>query len=245
MTTSNPTSVYVMRCKANPAVVTPLVFVPGRKSQTDFLIFRTCFKNCSVIMNVRNDQCVGLHVAYMRDNVSQFAEFHHCIRIHNLLQRDMWTCRCEMPCNSTSPIHWLQDSLRFSEERGFVENPHGFHITMTLLALRSIRQCIYKIITEVPSRNHCRRGEAVSIAYSESVSVTLVIQHALRMCIIILPSVACPALQQFPTLSHKRHEYREKKLQKTKRVFWFALQISHSSKKNSARYDHKYLFVFR
>jgi len=36
---------------------------------------------------------------------------------------------------------------------------------------------MYKIITELPSRNHCCRGEAVSITYSECVSVTLVIQH--------------------------------------------------------------------
>jgi len=36
---------------------------------------------------------------------------------------------------------------------------------------------MYKIITEVPSRNHCYRGEAASITYSEYVSVTLVNQY--------------------------------------------------------------------
>jgi len=135
MTTSNPTSVYVMRCKANPAVVTPLVFVSGRKPQPNFLIFRTCFKYCSVITNVRNDQSVSL-----------CAEFQGYIRIQYLLEREMWTCRREMPWNSASPIHWPQDSLWFSEERGFVENPQRFRITMKLHALRSIRQTMYVCI---------------------------------------------------------------------------------------------------
>lgn len=118
--------------KQNPAVVTPLVSVSGRKPQPDFLIFRTCLKYCSVMTNVRNDQSVGL-----------CAEFHGYIRIQNLLQREMWTCRRDIPWNSASPIHWPQDSLWFSEERGFVENPQEFRITMKLLALRSIRQTMH------------------------------------------------------------------------------------------------------
>jgi len=35
----------------------------------------------------------------------------------------------------------------------------------------------------------------------------------------ILSSVACPALQYFPTLSHKRHDFRKEKLLNTKCVF--------------------------
>jgi len=42
----------------------------------------------------------------------------------------------------------------------------------------------------------------------------------------ILSSVPCPALQYFPTLSHKRHDFRgEKKLLNTKCVFLFSLQL--------------------
>jgi hypothetical protein len=40
----------------------------------------------------------------------------------------------------------------------------------------------------------------------------------------ILSSLACPALQYFPTLTHKRHHLK-KKLLNTKCVFWFSLQL--------------------
>jgi len=52
-------------------------------------------------------------------------------------------------------------------------------------------------------------------------SVALVIRHAKRMRHIILSSVACPALQYFPTLSHKRHGFSGKKIIKHKCVFDF------------------------
>jgi len=42
------------------------------------------------------------------------------------------------------------------------------------------------------------------------VSVALVIRHAKRMRRIILPSVDCPAVPFFSTLSHKRYDFREK-----------------------------------
>ena len=41
------------------------------------------------------------------------------------------------------------------------------------------------------------RGKAMSITYSECVSVASVIQHAMRMRRIILPSVACLPLPIF------------------------------------------------
>jgi hypothetical protein len=46
--------------------------------------------------------------------------------------------------------------------------------------------------------------KAISITYSECVSVALVIQHAKRMRRIILSSEACVAAPCFSTLSHKQ-----------------------------------------
>jgi hypothetical protein len=50
---------------------------------------------------------------------------------------------------------------------------------------------------ESRSRNHFCRKNAISITYSERVSVALVIQHAKRMRRIILSSVACLAVLYF------------------------------------------------
>jgi hypothetical protein len=78
--------------------------------------------------------------------------------------------------------------------------------------------CAYRN-TESRSRNHCCCGKAISITYSECVSAALVIRHAKRMRRIILPSVACLAVPYFSTLSHKRHDFRGKKLLNIKCVF--------------------------
>ena len=62
----------------------------------------------------------------------------------------------------------------------------------------------------------------------------------------ILPAVACPALQYFATLSHKRYDFRKKKKTlNTKSEFLFSVQLlseifSHY-KKTLVRYDHKSL----
>jgi hypothetical protein len=76
----------------------------------------------------------------------------------------------------------------------------------------------------------------LSIKYLECMFVALGIQHAMRMRSIILSSAVCPALQYFPTLSHKRHYFRGGKVIEHKMCVLisstnFALSIAHSEMK--------------
>jgi hypothetical protein len=95
---------------------------------------------------------------------------------------------------------------------------------------------MYEFNIVARSRNHCCLGKATSISRSECVSVTLVIQHAMRMCRItrILSNVGCPVPPYFSTLSHKRHDFREKVIEHEMCVLifsaTFAWNISHFKK---------------
>ena len=70
-------------------------------------------------------------------------------------------------------------------------------------SLKLTSKCMYRRNIGKRSHNHCCRAKAISITYSECVSVALGIQHAMHIHRIILSYVASPAVQYFPTLSHK------------------------------------------
>jgi hypothetical protein len=73
------------------------------------------------------------------------------------------------------------------------------------------------------SRNHCcRKG----IKYSDWVPVALVFQHTKRMRLIIVSSVASLVLQYFSTLSHTRHNIREKVIKHKMFVLIFSTALS-------------------
>jgi len=56
---------------------------------------------------------------------------------------------------------------------------------------------------------HCCCGKAISITYSQCVSVALIIQHAEPMLPIVLLSAVYLAVQYFSTLSHKRQDFKK------------------------------------
>ena len=69
---------------------------------------------------------------------------------------------------------------------------------------------------------HCCCGKEIIITYSECVSVALGIQHEKRTARFVLSSVASMAVQYFSTLSHKRHDFREKAAEHKIYIFIFS-----------------------
>ena len=64
---------------------------------------------------------------------------------------------------------------------------------------------------EVPSSNNCYRGKVISITYSEYESVALGMRHAISMRHILICGLSGFVIF-FSTLSHKRHDFRKKKV---------------------------------
>jgi hypothetical protein len=81
------------------------------------------------------------------------------------------------------------------------------------------------------------------------VFVALVNQHAKRMRLVILPSVACPAVPYFSTLSHKWHDFRKKVLEHKIRTLIFSStfiwNISHSKNNSLGHWDRQVLNYLR
>ena len=80
--------------------------------------------------------------------------------------------------------------------------------------------------TEDVSPNHFCRGETISITYSECVSLSLFVQHTKRMPPIVLSSVNCLTVPYFFHMSHKRHDFRKKKVFDHKMFSYFLYNFS-------------------
>jgi non-ribosomal peptide synthetase component E (peptide arylation enzyme) len=79
-----------------------------------------------------------------------------------------------------------------------------------LLILQTRRTMYLQRNIQQRSRNQCCRVKPMRIKYSECAFVALSNQYSMRMRrIAILPSVACPVLPYFSTLSHKLQDFRE------------------------------------
>ena len=93
---------------------------------------------------------------------------------------------------------------------------------------------------EVRSCNHCCSGKAISITYC------VVYVSGMQCAYVVLLSVACLGVQYFSTLSHKRKDFRGKKLLNTKCMFCFSLQLSSETfliLRKTETYDQKYTGV--
>jgi hypothetical protein len=87
--------------------------------------------------------------------------------------------------------------------------------------VREALYCIYERKTDALSLTIVA-VEKQLMQYIMSVCVALVIQHAKRMRSTILPSVVCPAVPYFSTLSNKRHDVKKKVIQYRRYVLSFS-----------------------
>jgi hypothetical protein len=81
--------------------------------------------------------------------------------------------------------------------------------------------------TEVRSCNHCYSGKAMTITYSECMSLALGIQYAMRMRLTVVCGL--PRSTIFFTLSYKRHDFIEMKVteHKTRLDYLYDVCLEH------------------
>ena len=109
-----------------------------------------------------------------------------------VLGESLWSLVCRDCGVRIPPWVWMSVSCEYCVTVRRQKNPTKKEIRHAMYVWRN---------TDVHSRNHWCSGKAISITYSECVSVTLGIQHVKRMRRIILSPVACPAVPHFLTLS--------------------------------------------
>ena len=117
------------------------------------------------------------------------------------------------------------------------------------LKFQKDQHCTYKRNAKARSCKHYCSERAGRITYSLCMSVSLGIQHAIRMRHIVVCALPCPALQYFSTLSHEVQNFREKiKIIVHKNCFDFLCKLvwnTYRSKQKWAKYDHKSILIFR
>jgi hypothetical protein len=167
----------------------------------------------------------------LNENQTPFRpQMYSCVGLNNISR---W-CSTSANYHILCIHHWDPPQAEVQDKNYFALN---------IFISQQRRQCTYLRNTEARSRNHSCRGKTVNITHSECVSVALVIQHAKRMRRIVLSSVACLAVPYFYTLSHKRHDFRGKKvieykmcvLSSSTAFIWNTSRF----KKNSTRYYNK------
>ena len=75
-------------------------------------------------------------------------------------------------------------------------------------AVETVGQCTYNEKLRRVRITIDKMENVICIAYYECVLVAIINHHAMRMSFIILSPVVSPAIQYFPTLSHKRRHLR-------------------------------------
>ena len=141
------------------------------------------------------------------------------LRIHlHHIQQLLWSYSCLWSQNLTVQHFDIVTST------GFRLSNHISLIIILPSAYLCAKQEMYaksNTHTVPHSRNHCCRGKAISIAYSDCLFVALLFHHAKRMHHIFIFG---PPLPYFLTLSYKRRDFWEKNTLNMKCVGWFPLQ---------------------
>ena len=116
------------------------------------------------------------------------------------LLANIWVCR-DSSVIAAIATDWTTEVFMFISRQG----------QQTFMWSREARQATYvSRNAEAHLPNHFCTGKAINITYCECVFVALGTQHAMRMGLITVSSVACSILPYFPTLSPKWYNLREK-----------------------------------
>jgi len=155
----------------------------------------------SSIDSIYSTAMFGLRTSYYQDGQSHGRRLNYSAIWHLV--------RSCLPVDITRPVRSESPPTPLRQLQASQSDP-------PLITQRLTRQAAYvQHNTEARSRNYCCHGKAISITYSECVSLASVIRHSKRMRHIILSCVTCPDVPYFSTLSHKRHDFREKSIHGT------------------------------